>query len=204
MARWVLCIGPIRLWTQRNPAGRDPPVVGCYGRVSRRSISADAVTAHKAMNVSTAFTVWLYSHCVRSSRQFSGTVVQLLVALLVGSVQMKKITSVAVIRTKPASASQNTAPRPRTQSRVPDWPRSRKSGRRRCQPARESCAAAGIYAGDSGKSGVEVTCLRSAGSDMGLKVLRFVVVVLFALALVPVGAHLLARVPPSRDTPPGW
>jgi hypothetical protein len=33
---------------------------------------------------------------------------------------------------------------------------------------------------------------------MGLKVLRFVVVVLFALSLVPVGAHLLAR-PNKRD-----
>ena len=35
---------------------------------------------------------------------------------------------------------------------------------------------------------------------MGLKVLRFVVVVLFALALVPVGAHLLAR-PNKIDLP---
>jgi hypothetical protein len=86
---------------------------GRCGCISRCSVSVDASAAHNAMNVSTAFAAWEYSHCARSDSQLSGTTVQLVVARLAGCVQTKKITIVAVMDTKATSDSQNCAPRPR-------------------------------------------------------------------------------------------
>ena len=65
-------------------------VSGQFERRHSREVSTDSATEQKAMKVMAAFAAWEYSHCVLSTSQFTGTTVQLLVALFAGYVHRKK------------------------------------------------------------------------------------------------------------------